>query len=66
MSRAAELAMANDLTRPTESGDRSAPPAKKPYAKPRILLREPIESVAADCNITGGKSDRTFCTLGFS
>ena len=48
--------------RPTD-GDELA--AKRPYAQPRIVWREAIEAMAADCTIPGGKNDAT-CILGFS
>jgi len=36
---------------------------KRPYKKPRILSRERLEAMAADCSASGGKSDAT-CTPG--
>jgi NAD(P)H-flavin reductase len=36
---------------------------KRPYKKPRILSREKLEAMAADCSTSGGKSDAT-CTPG--
>lgn len=43
---------------PAEGGRRA-------WVKPRVILRETLEAVAADCSIPGGKSDPT-CTVGFS
>lgn len=40
-------------------------PSRRRYVPPRIVLRETIEAMAADCNIPGGKNDAT-CILGFS
>jgi len=38
---------------------------KRPYEKPRVLSREKLEAMAADCNMPGGKS--TFpCTISSS
>jgi len=49
--------------RSVSSEERSDP--RRPYAKPRIVYREPLEAVAADCSIPNGKSDPT-CIVGFS
>jgi hypothetical protein len=38
---------------------------RRPYQRPRILERQPIEAVAAVCTVPGGKNDPT-CLVGFS
>lgn len=38
---------------------------RRPYAPPRIVERQSIETVAADCSLPGGKNDPT-CIIGFS
>ncbi|MEM1204892.1 MAG: hypothetical protein AAGN66_16805 [Acidobacteriota bacterium] len=38
---------------------------RRQYVRPLIVHREPVESVAADCSIPGGKGDPT-CGVGFS
>lgn len=37
----------------------------RPYERPRIIHRESLEAMAADCSFTGGKGDPT-CVVGFS
>lgn len=49
---------------PTDPGEPSAE-SRRQYCRPRILYREPIEAMASDCAIPGGKSDSS-CILGFS
>ncbi len=49
---------------PIEQGE-STSKVRRRYARPRILYREPIEAMASDCAIPGGKSDAS-CVLGFS
>ena len=44
---------------------RSNPPNMKPYQRPRIIHRESLEAMAADCSFVGGKGDPT-CVVGFS
>lgn len=51
-------------------GRDAVPPAhdaapRRPYQRPRILERQPIEAVAAVCSVPGGKNDPT-CLVGFS
>lgn len=49
--------------RPQES--RAGEP-RRPYERPRILWREPLEAMAAECDsVPGGKGDVT-CTIAFS
>lgn len=43
----------------------AAPSARRPWRRPRILGREQIEAVAADCGAPLGKSDPT-CLIPFS
>jgi hypothetical protein len=38
---------------------------RRPYHAPRIIERQALESVAADCSLPGGKNDPT-CIVGFS
>lgn len=38
---------------------------RRPYTPPRIVERQSIESIAADCSLPGGKNDPT-CIIGFS
>ncbi|MEM9557747.1 MAG: hypothetical protein AAGC60_26040 [Acidobacteriota bacterium] len=38
---------------------------RRPWRRPRILERQEVEALAADCTIPGGKSDAT-CLFGFS
>lgn len=40
--------------------------AKKPYAPPAIIYREPLEAMAAVCSPGGGGKARGICTLPFS
>ncbi|MEM1204890.1 MAG: hypothetical protein AAGN66_16795 [Acidobacteriota bacterium] len=40
-------------------------PARRPYAAPQIVHQERLETVAAECNIPGGKAD-PLCLFGFS
>ena len=44
----------------------SATPAKKPYAKPQVTYKQPLEAMAVVCTPPSGKAD-TFsgCTTGF-
>lgn len=52
-----------DLERPLPTG---APRAgRKPWNRPRIVDRQSIEAMAADCGVAGGKSDPT-CLVPFS
>ena len=50
---------------PRREADPPAPPTRRPYEGPRILHRETVEAMAADCSFPGGKSDPT-CAVGFS
>ena len=38
---------------------------KRPYHRPKIIHRESLEAMAADCSFPGGKGDPT-CAVGFS
>lgn len=39
---------------------------RRPYEKPSILWREPLEAMASECtSVPGGKSDAV-CTIAFS
>lgn len=38
---------------------------RRSYQRPRIIHRESLEAMAADCSFPGGKGDPT-CTVGFS
>ena len=38
--------------------------ARRPYCRPRILSREPIEAMAASCGTPGGKPDPVMCPSG--
>ncbi|MBI3952047.1 MAG: hypothetical protein HY314_16495 [Acidobacteria bacterium] len=38
---------------------------RKPYEKPMIIYRQPLEAKAAVCSPSPGKSDAT-CTVAFS
>ena len=41
-------------------------PTRRPYERPRILWREPLEAMAAECDpVSGGKGDVT-CVIAFS
>lgn len=41
-------------------------PARRPYERPRILWRQPLEAMATECDtVPGGKGDVT-CTIAFS
>ncbi len=52
--------------RATEAREPQIPPrGRRPYSKPKVLLLEPLEAVAADCSVPGGKGDPT-CIVGFS
>jgi hypothetical protein len=52
--------------RQDEHGSSRVPGARRrPYQRPRILERQPIEAVAAVCSVPGGKNDPT-CLVGFS
>ena len=53
-----------DLQDAIERGEPSSE-SRRRYSRPRILYREPIEAMASDCAIPGGKSDAS-CVLGFS
>lgn len=57
----------SDASRPTgpEAREQSTTRSRRPYSKPRVLLLEPLEAVAADCSVPGGKGDPT-CIVGFS
>ena len=46
-------------------GQQPSSDALRPYEKPRILHRERLEAVAAECTLPGGKNDPT-CVVGFS
>jgi len=52
-------------SRDAESSHESnaAPRAKKPYAKPAVLSKEPLEAVATVCN-PPGKADPFACPSG--
>jgi len=45
-----------------EQGSRQA--ERKPYERPRILLREPLEGVAAVCGASPAKSNPSLCPQG--
>jgi len=48
----------NEPTQPTVLP--LAEPVKKPYEKPAIVYRAPLEAVASDCTgLSGGKGDGT-------
>ena len=49
----------------TSSTSAPSSSGRRTYQPPRILYRERIEAVAAECGIVGGKSDPT-CLIGFS
>lgn len=36
---------------------------RKPYQRPRILSREPLEAMAAVCSFPGGKTGGGGCTI---
>lgn len=58
----------SDASRPgaPEAREPTSPSSgRRPYSKPKILLLEPLEAVAADCSVPGGKGDPT-CIVGFS
>ncbi len=40
--------------------------AKKPYAKPAIVYRQPLEAMASVCTGDGGKSPTDGCLLVYS
>lgn len=44
---------------------RSEQDSARPYQRPRIIHRESLEAMAADCSFAGGKGDPT-CVVGFS
>lgn len=51
---------------PKGSSPLKASADRKPYQRPRIIHRESLEAMAADCTLfPGGKSDPT-CVVGFS
>ena len=50
---------------PNPGSRQSSGPTARHWQKPRIVLRETLEAVAADCSLPGGKSDPT-CLVGFS
>ena len=53
--------MNNDTNTPKADSSRATRPEKKKcYSAPRILLRENVEVIAADC--TAGKSDTINCS----
>lgn len=43
----------------------ATPCRRRAYAPPRILHRQSLEAMAADCGFPGGKGDPT-CSIGFS
>ena len=48
--------------RRTDADDRQQGPRKRPYVKPAILFREPLEAVAAACTPQPpGKADMVQC-----
>lgn len=46
--------------------DGEAPSRRRPYERPRITFREPLEGVAAVCNPPTGKGNPIDCTIGSS
>jgi hypothetical protein len=56
--------MENRQTRPA-GGDDEAGPSSRPYERPRILSREPLEAVAAVCSPPGiAKGNPGVCPSG--
>lgn len=54
-------------TRTASPGEDERPPGRRrPYEKPAILWREPLEAMASECtSVPGGKSD-ALCVIAFS
>jgi hypothetical protein len=48
----------------TVSQEEAAPPEKRPYERPRILHREPLEAMAAVCTPSPAKRNPGLCPQG--
>jgi hypothetical protein len=47
-----------------EENSRTEEPKRKCYRPPRILSREPLEALAADCGAVSGKDSPFVCSSG--
>lgn len=49
-----------------QPNDQAAHEERKPYEKPRIIFRQPIEFRAIVCEQSGGGKGQSNCTVAFS